>query len=83
MQYQKYNYISFFKKYFGANYILTKLIVVTTEPAVQRQRSPLKYHEVLVRNTANGYTCLEKLTTEKCKQQAKQPEKKILKIKIS
>ena len=32
--------------------------------------------------TANGYTCLEKLTTEKCKQQAKQPEKKILKIKI-
>ena len=33
--------------------------------------------------TANGYTCLEKLTTEKCKQQAKQPEKKILKIKIS
>ena len=26
--------------------------------------------------TANGYTCLEKLTTEKCKQQAKQPEKK-------
>ena len=50
MQYQKYNYISFFKKYFGANYILTKLIVVSTEPAVQRQRSPLKYHEVLVRN---------------------------------
>ena len=32
--------------------------------------------------TANGYACLEKLTTEKCKQQAKQPEKKILKIKI-
>ena len=32
--------------------------------------------------TANGYTCLEKLTTEKRKQQAKQPEKKILKIKI-
>ena len=32
--------------------------------------------------TANGYTCLEKLTTEKWKQQAKQPEKKILKIKI-
>ena len=27
-------------------------------------------------STANGYTCLEKLTTEKCKQQAKQPEKK-------
>ena len=26
--------------------------------------------------TANSYTCLEKLTTEKCKQQAKQPEKK-------
>ena len=23
-----------------------------------------------------GYSCLEKLTTEKCKQQAKQPEKK-------
>ena len=36
----------------------------------------------LGRYTANGYTCLEKLTTEKCKQQAKQPEKKILKIKI-
>ena len=36
----------------------------------------------LVKPTANGYTCLEKLTTEKCKQQAKQPEKKILKIKI-
>ena len=35
-----------------------------------------------VGTTANGYTCLEKLTTEKCKQQAKQPEKKILKIKI-
>ena len=29
-----------------------------------------------VQPTANGYTCLEKLTTEKCKQQAKQPEKK-------
>ena len=37
---------------------------------------------VHVNSTANGYTCLEKLTTEKCKQQAKQPEKKILKIKI-
>ena len=37
----------------------------------------------LLLSTANGYTCLEKLTTEKCKQQAKQPEKKILKIKIS
>ena len=37
---------------------------------------------VLIMTTANGYTCLEKLTTEKCKQQAKQPEKKILKIKI-
>ena len=36
----------------------------------------------LLLSTANGYTCLEKLTTEKCKQQAKQPEKKILKIKI-
>ena len=35
-----------------------------------------------IKTTANGYTSLEKLTTEKCKQQAKQPEKKILKIKI-
>ena len=31
--------------------------------------------------TANGYSCLEKLATEKCKHKANQPEKKILKIK--
>ena len=28
-----------------------------------------------------GYSCLEKLATEKCKHKANQPEKKILKIK--
>ena len=33
----------------------------------------------LGKHTANGYACLEKLTTEKCKQQAKHPEKKNIK----
>ena len=33
----------------------------------------------LVLFTANGYSCLEKLATEKCKHKANQPEKKNLK----
>ena len=36
---------------------------------------------VYIFSTANGYSCLEKLATEKCKHKANQPEKKILKIK--
>ena len=48
----------------------------------KEQKLLSKNLEYYIKTTANGYTCLEKLTTEKCKQQAKQPEKKILKIKI-
>ena len=33
------------------------------------------------KNHGYGYSCLEKLSTEKCKHKANQPEKKILKIK--
>ena len=41
----------------------------------------LKTQGEIVKSTANGYSCLEKLATEKCKHKANQPEKKILKIK--
>ena len=62
--------------YYKINNEIMQYCIVSNDIAL------IMHYRALLQSTANGYTCLDKLTTEKCKHKANQPEKKILKFKI-